>query len=111
MLKGSWPGVRTAAATVMIRIEIFRLARKSAAVKIPIRSRKSMMSGVWKAMPKTRGRIVAKLIHSLSRKVGATPSQTLNSSKKPRVIGNTKPKQRMTPVRKRPIEIGRYFCT
>ena len=46
MLNGSWPGVSTAAAMVMTRIAIFRLARKSSTVKMPIRSRNSMTSGV-----------------------------------------------------------------
>ncbi len=57
-----------------------------------------MTSGVWKQTPKTSGRIVAKLIQSASRKVGSIPSQTLNSSRKLRVIGRTPKKQRKTPV-------------
>ena len=95
----------------MIRMAIFRFARKSSAVKIPIRSRKSMTRGVWKQTPKTSGRIVAKLIQSVSRKVGSMPSQTLNSSRKLSVIGRTPKKQRNTPDRNRPSENGRNFVT
>ena len=83
--------------STMIRMANFRFARKSSAVKMPIRSRKSMISGVWKQTPKTSGRIVAKLIQSASRRVGSIPSQTLNSSRKLSVIGRTPKKQRKTP--------------
>ena len=52
MLNGSCPGVITAAVIVMIRIAIFRLARKSLTVKTPIRSRNNITSGVWNEIPK-----------------------------------------------------------
>ena len=74
MLNGSWPGVRTAAAIAMIRIAIFRFARivvdREDIDPLEEEHDQGRLEGRGR---RSRGRIVAKLIQSLSRSVGATP--------------------------------------
>ena len=81
MLIGSGATARNAATIAKIKIANLRFLVYTVTSTMPMRSRNSMMSGVWKAAPKISGTMTAKLSHSLNRSSGSTPSHSLKPSR------------------------------
>src|SRR5688572_822540 len=79
--------------------------------KMPIFSINIMTSGVWKETPKTSGMKMAKPSHSLRRRSGLKPRNSLNHNMASIALGMTKNSQTKTPTRKRPRLNGRYTFT
>src|SRR5206468_6550501 len=94
---GSTDGVMTAAKTAIKNQMMRRFSRYESTLMMPRRFMKSMTSGVWNDRPKTTGIMIAKPSHSLSRRSGSRPIQSLNDSSTSIDLGMTKNSHSKTP--------------
>src|SRR5439155_18326936 len=111
MLKASTLGVMIAEKMASTNQAIRRVPRKWSTVRMPMRSRNSITSGVWNDRPNTTGIMMAKPSHSLSRRSGSSSSHSLNHRSASTALGITRDWQTNTPNRNRPMLIGRKTLT